>query len=176
MKKSLIILLASTLCVLLAACGSTAPASSTPTPEISAEVISESTPEPSEPAVSEPEENEPELSETESDEPETTEDVPEYPAPPAGGDGATTLDTLNKFWADFFTSVPAEEKRNASYEDIAEMIGAEGILSIPANASPGHVFYKWVAPSQESIYLEFSVRDDGVYYFYNGAATGIKVS
>ena len=171
MKRVLTILLATTLCVLLAACGSTTPAASTPTPEISADVVTENTPAPSEPVVSELEKSEPEESE-----PETTEDTPEYPAPPAGGDGATTLDVLNTFWADFFTSVPAEEKRKASYEDIAEMIGAEGILSIPDNASPGHVFYKWVAPSQESIYLEFSVRDDGVYYFYNGAATGIKVS
>ena len=174
MKKVLCILLTVMLCVLLTACGSNAPepVSDTPALDGGEDAVSETI----EQEEVEPEAVEPEVDEPEEIEPEEIDDTPEYPEPPVGGDGATTLDTLNKFWADFFTSVPAEEKRNASYEDIAEMLGADGILSIPGHASPGHVFYKWVAPSQESIYLEFSVRDDGVYYFYNGAATGITVS
>ena len=182
MKKVLTILLAAALCVLFAACGSTAPEPSIATPDISAEVVSESTPSLGEPDVSESETSEPATSEEPatsapaSTEPEDTEDVADYPDPPAGGDGVTTLKVLQNFWKDFFTGLPVEKKIAATYEDVAKIIGTEGLLSFPAYAEPGHAYYKWVAPSEESIFLDFKVRDDSVYYFFNGGATGLKIS
>ena len=171
------------LCILLAACGSTPPASSAATPDISENVIPKIIPSPSESAVIEPEVSEPEISEpvsTESEtieptspEPENTENVAEYPDPPVGGDGITTLKVLQKFWTDFALALPIEEKIAATYEDVAKLIGTDGLLSFPVYAQPGHAYYKWVAPSEESIFLDFKVRDDGVYYFFNAGATGI---